>query len=276
MPTVLAATTPSTSVPPAPTVDPESLVYRLDVFFLIVLLIFAVFNAPRAIARFARRSEWYQGHFLYSAPILRKPRINLNTNSIYLHSDPQKTVLDLDGESTENMHSQSVPYLPYQLTLGEKVPPPYPWTSVVPPVPSRQTWHMPMLSSLVPPIASVLHHRVHDNYSLGQVLLMAGYTIIIFYAGLYQSNPFVDYTRSGWVGISQLPFIYILATKNNVIGMLIGVGYEKVRPFRRCDFGARCLTLSNSAELPSSLPWTFCHRCCQRSCYRLLCVSSSV
>lgn len=206
--------------------DPASLVYDIDIFLLFVIIVFALFNAPRAIARFARRSEWLQGHLLHSATLTRKPRINLNTNSIYLHSDPQKPVLDLDGGATEAIYSQSNPYFPSESSLHEKALPPRPLTIVVPP--SQQAWHMPMLSSLVHPLATLLHTRVHENYSLGQVLLMAGYSVIILYAGLYKSNPFVDFNRSGWVSTSQLPFIYILATKNNVIGMLIDVGYEKV------------------------------------------------
>lgn len=211
----------------APNIDPISLVYDIDIFLLIVILVFALFNAPRAIARFANRSEWFQGHFLHSATLTRKPRINLNTNSIYLHSNPQKTVLDLDDGTTEATHPQSVPYFASQSTIDEKALPPRPLTVVLP-ASMQQTWHMPMLSSLIHPAASLLHRRVHENYSLGQVLLMAGYSVVILYAGLYRSSPFVDVDRSGWVSASQLPFIYVLATKNNVIGMLVGVGYEKV------------------------------------------------
>ena len=226
------------TIPPKPTamsfeelVDPSSLVYRIDIFLLIVILVFASLNVPRAIVRFAHRSEWLQGHMLHSAALTRKPRINLNTTSIYLHSDPQKAALDLDGGSTEAMHLQSTPYFPSESTHDEKALPPRPSTVVVP-TSIQQTWHMPMLSSLMNPVAGLLHTRVHENYSLAQVLIMTGYSVVILVAGLYQSSPFVDFDRSGWVSTSQLPFIYILATKNNVIGMLVGVGYEKVC-FRR-------------------------------------------
>ncbi|KAG8216185.1 ferric reductase like transmembrane component-domain-containing protein [Butyriboletus roseoflavus] len=213
-------------------VDPISLVYHVDIFLLIVILVFAVFNAPRAITRFAHRSEWLQGHFLRSTTMTRKPRINLNTNSIYLHSNPQKAALDLDDDSSDATHSQSVPYLTSQSTYNEKALPSRPLTVVLP-ASIQQTWHMPMLSSLIHPVASLLHRRVHENYSLGQVLLMTGYAVVILYAGLYKSSPFVDFDRSGWVTASQLPFIYILAAKNNVIGMLVGVGYEKLNYLHR-------------------------------------------
>lgn len=227
MPSGIPSAPPSS---PGPPVDlNSSLVYQLDIFLLIVILVFTVFSAPRAIARFARPSEWSQGYCLRSITLSRQPRIDLNTNSIYLNSDPQTAVLDLDGGSTENVHSQSVPYLPSHSTHDEKALPPHPRPlATLVPSSTQQTWHMPMLSSLLPPVAGLLHRRVHENYSLGQILLMAGYSIVILYAGLYQSNPFVDPDRSGWVCVSQLPFIYVLSTKNNVIGMLVSVGYEKV------------------------------------------------
>ena len=75
----------------------QFLVYRIYIFLLIVILVFATFNTPRAIARFSRRSEWFQGYLLRSVTLKRKPRIDLNTSPIYLTSDPQKTVLDPGG-----------------------------------------------------------------------------------------------------------------------------------------------------------------------------------
>ena len=232
---------------------------------MIVILVFATFSAPRAIARFSRRSEWFQGYLLRSVTLKRKPRIDLNTSPIYLTSDPQKTVLDLGG-GTEAMHLQTIRYFPSQTTHYEKALPPRPLSVV------QQTWHMPMLSSLTHPVASLVHIRVLESYSLGKVLLMAAYTVVILFAGLYQSSPFVAPDRSGWVSVSQLPFIYILATKNNVIGMLVSVGYEKV-----CvsgDVTRKSFSSINSAELPSPLCWAVCNPCCERSCYWLQCVSS--
>ncbi|KAG6380446.1 hypothetical protein JVT61DRAFT_8585 [Boletus reticuloceps] len=190
----------------------SSLVYRIDIFLLLVILVFATFNAPRAISRFAHHSEWLQGHILRSVKLTRKSRINLNTRSIYLHSDPQKIALDLDDDRTDAMHLQSIPYLPPQSTHVDKELPPRPM-SIVAPASTQRTWHMPMLSSLIHPVSSLLHKRMHENYSLGQVPLDGGIR--------------------GWVSTSQLPFIYVLATKNNVIGLLVGVGYEKLNYLHR-------------------------------------------
>ncbi|KAJ8584438.1 hypothetical protein M405DRAFT_826813 [Rhizopogon salebrosus TDB-379] len=83
------------------------------------------------------------------------------------------------------------------------------------------------------PVTSVLRYRVHDNYSVGQVLLMLVYTGIIFYVSFYQSDPFTDPGRAGAVITSQVPFVYALATKNNIIGMMVGAGYEKLNFLHR-------------------------------------------
>ncbi|KAG9310137.1 hypothetical protein JVU11DRAFT_9752 [Chiua virens] len=179
----------------------------------------------------ARRSEWLQGHLLYSTTLTRKPRTNLSTQSIYINSDPQKTTLDLDGGTTEAMHAQGAPYFSSQSSHVEKALPARPLT-IVQPV-TQRPWHMPMLSSLMIPVSNLLHRRVHEHFSVAQVLLMAGYSTVILYAIQYKSIPFIDFDRSGWVSVSQLPLVYALATKNNVIGMLVGVGYEKLNYLHR-------------------------------------------
>ncbi|KAF9223191.1 hypothetical protein BS17DRAFT_782514 [Gyrodon lividus] len=214
----------------APTVSDDTLVYHLDIFIFGIILIFALFNAPRAVARFAHRSQWLQGHLLRSVTLRSKPRINLNTNSIYLHSDPHKSVLDVDGGSTESFTAyETLPHLPSRSVprFNEKGLPPLPTAA------TGQPWHLPMLSSFMYPIASFLSHRVHQGYSVAQVLLMTGYTAIIFYAGFYKSNPFTDPLRAGWVVTSQIPFVYAFATKNSLIGILAGVGYEKLNYLHR-------------------------------------------
>jgi hypothetical protein len=38
----------------------------------------------------------------------------------------------------------------------------------------------------------------------------------------------VDFDRTAWIAISQLPLLILFASKNNVLGMMLGVGYESV------------------------------------------------
>lgn len=67
------------------------------------------------------------------------------------------------------------------------------------------------------------------GYSKLQVLLVLGYFCIWFYTISCVSNPFTDPKRSGWIAIFQLPFLFMFSAKNNILGWLVGFGYQNVR-----------------------------------------------
>jgi hypothetical protein len=195
----------------------DDLVYHADILIFGIILIFTLANLPRAYARFSRRSEWSQGHLLRSIIVplpYTKPRTNLNLTLSY----PEKAPF---GDFDNGGSSITCAALPSQHRINlahiddEKA---------LPKVPNRD----PTVSSIWHPVASVLRSRVHDNYSVNQVLLMLAYITIIFYVSFYKSDPFTYPHRAGFVITSQIPFVYALATKNNIIGMMVGVGYEKV------------------------------------------------
>lgn len=202
-----------------------TLAYHLDIVIIIVILLCALLNVPRAVARFANSSERFRGYLLRYVPLRHKPRINLNTQSIYLYSDPEKSAIDLN-DSSEGCTTtfKALPALPTQ-PLGI--------TTNGSPSGGQKLVHMPMLSSLVHPVTNILSRSVHEGYTVGQVLLMAGYAAMVFYCGFYKSNPFSDPLRAGWVVTSQIPFVYIFASKNNLVGALVGVGYEKLNYLHR-------------------------------------------
>lgn len=182
--------------PPTSPVSDRMLVSDLDIFILIVILAFSLFNVPRALAYIANnRSDASQGYLLRSSTQFRMYRPPSATTS----QSKEKEPLECSTPSLESAAERKEP------------------------------WHFPMHFSLRHPSASVLHHHVLGNYTVIQVFLMAGYTAAVFYAAFYKSNPIVDASRVGWIIISQIPFVYAFATKNNVIGLLVGVGYEKVR-----------------------------------------------
>jgi hypothetical protein len=60
---------------------------------------------------------------------------------------------------------------------------------------------------------------------------MTVYFWVLTYASFYKSNIFLEADRTGWVAIAQLPFIFALSQKNNLLGWLMGLGYEKVSHF---------------------------------------------
>ena len=183
----------STSTSP---VSSSTLVYDLDIFILAAILLFSLFNVPRALVYIANnRSEVFHGYLLRSATQFR------------MYKSPTGIILQ----------SKEKGRLEYSIPTLESA------------APLKQPWHFPMRFSLRHPAASFMQYRVLEKYTIVQVLLIAGYTAAVFFAAFYQSNPISKPHRTGWVVASQIPFVYAFATKNNVIGLLVGVGYEKVR-----------------------------------------------
>ncbi|KAF8443883.1 ferric reductase like transmembrane component-domain-containing protein [Boletus edulis BED1] len=180
-----------------PPVSDSTLVYRLDIFILIIILAFTSFNVPRVLVYIAN-----------------------NRSEVYLLRSATGSRMVRSASSTT-------------LQPKEKVPLHYPLPELQSAAGFKKQWHFPMCLSLRHPAASFIHYRVLGNYTVVQAVLMAGYTAAVFYAAFYESNPFSYPKRAGWVTASQIPFVYALATKNNVIGLLVGVGYEKLNYLHR-------------------------------------------
>ncbi|KAG2360392.1 hypothetical protein BDR07DRAFT_1289654 [Suillus spraguei] len=203
----------------------NQLVYHANILLFGIILIFTIVNLPRAYARFNRKSEWSQGHLLRSIVPLpsTKPRINLNRLApSYPHNSEKPFFGDSDSGNSSTTCAP-VPYLPYRINSAHDD------EKALPKIPNRD----PTLLSIWHPVASMLRSRVHNNYSVNQVFLMVMYITIIFYVSFYRSDPFTDPLRAGFVVTSQIPFVYALATKNNIIGIMVGVGYEKLNFLHR-------------------------------------------
>lgn len=97
---------------------------------------------------------------------------------------------------------------------------------------------MPGWESYFPRLALLMRYPLRDDLLLGQAIILAGYLTIVLYAGFYKSNPFTEPVRAGYVAVSQLPVIIVLATKNNVAAMLLGIAYDKVSN-QVCSIGFR-------------------------------------
>ena len=173
-----------------------TLVYHLDMFILAIILAFSLFNIPRMCVYIANnRSEAFQGYLLRS------------TTQFGTHRS-----LGRKAQSTEKDEEPPEFTLP---TLASRIAP-------------KQPWYFPILFSLRHTAVSCMQYRVFENYTVGQVLLKAGWAAAILYAAFYRANPFSVPERCAFVVVSQIPFVFALATKNNIIGLLVGVGYDKV------------------------------------------------
>ena len=77
-------------------------------------------------------------------------------------------------------------------------------------------------------IASIRRRCDLAGFSVGRAIIWSLYGATLVFLVLYNSNMFTDPGRTGFVAMSQIPFVFAFAMKNNVFALLIGVGYMKV------------------------------------------------
>lgn len=194
--------------------NPTSFFFYFDVTLLFVVALFVLFALPRMVARFMRASEWFAGCFFRSLEITREgPFTNFKGASGYSFSE--KT----GSGRAESTYSTSSDAHSINMAVGVGAP-------TNPPV------YVPAWSTVLPVAARFLSIKIRPGYSLGQVALMMGYFAAVAYASLFDVDLFTSPARLGFVAVSQMPVIYILATKNNILSTLLGIGYEKVRFLR--------------------------------------------
>ncbi|KAF9066485.1 ferric reductase like transmembrane component-domain-containing protein [Rhodocollybia butyracea] len=83
------------------------------------------------------------------------------------------------------------------------------------------------------PMLKLMHARVNTGVPFSHVLVMAIWLGAVVFPAFYMTNAFTDPERFGYITASQLPFVYAFGTKNNVLGMFLGVGYEKINFMHR-------------------------------------------
>ncbi|KAH9946886.1 iron reductase [Amylocystis lapponica] len=213
----------------------SELVFHIDIILLGILALFFLFALPGAIARFSQGSEWFEGIFFRkitsrvqntltrsassssSSSSSRLPRLDSPVAITLVRADENYNEKGATG-SNESFDSFSARE---DVTRQRS-------TKRLPVQPQNPPTHMPAWSTMLPSVHRFLGYSVRPGYSVGKALLLLVYSGLMLYAGLYKSNPFKNPVRAGMVYGSQLPFIMVLATKNNVIGWLVGCGYEKV------------------------------------------------
>lgn len=224
-----------------------NLVFNVDVLLLCILLLFVLFALPRSAVRFTHLSQWSEGHLLRWIDVrVRRQRVlpgdvdiapiepaHLNSRSDALvPADPFSDVYNEKWhESSEDGHTYATHTdlvrsgsSSSQAHLTRNVSS----VSTISGRPRRLPTHMASWATMAPPIAAFFRIPIRPGLSVGKAAIIVTYFGIILYAGLHKSNPFTDPVRAGFVAVSQLPVVILLATKNNVLGMLISVGYEQV------------------------------------------------
>lgn len=207
---------------------PDNLYFLADVLLLCVAALFFLLALPRAVTRLLRLSAWSEGLFLRSGS--RKGRIQ-RTVSL---SPKEGEVYDYSEQSyaARRFSQRRVNFTRNQPTAS-----PTTITNDRDSDGSRSTnrsrrrppAHMPAWSSIFPGVSAWLGATLRPGYSVGKVLLLLGYSVLVLFIGLEGGSPFVQYLPAGWVGVCQLPVAFILGTKNNLLGAFLGKSYEKVR-----------------------------------------------
>lgn len=198
------------SVAAAPTQPNDfAIVLSIDLILLSLIALLCLLRLPRFLARLWRFSEWTSGLILrnrpYTARRLQNSRIG----------DPSN--ISLDDLSSDESHTtyQDKAFARRISASGEPAKATYP----------------PHVSNCIPifrPVLKLMHARLVSGVSLSHVVVMTAWVGAIIYPAFYRTNAFTDPARFGWIAASQLPFVYAFGTKNNVFGMFLGIGYEKV------------------------------------------------
>ncbi|KAJ3795005.1 hypothetical protein GGU11DRAFT_840764 [Lentinula aff. detonsa] len=202
------------TAPPAPTVvtfestaDPAALVYHIDLFLIAIFAAVVLLRLPRLVARLWKISEWGTGHILYHTNLRRSAtrRVDFNSEAGSRHHDL----------ATDDTHWSSV-----QRVSEKGSAPSYPP-------------HASSCPRFLRGALRILNTRFNPGVSMLQVIIVVIYLATLVYPAFYKTNPFSDPVRYGWTGVSQLPFVFALSSKNNVLGYFLGSGYEKVHILHR-------------------------------------------
>ena len=207
------------AVPSISSQGAERLVFHVSIFLIAIIILLTLIRLPRALARFWRAAEWTSGHFLWHTsdrpPItnrLHRNDTNTSTSSrAGLIHEKQK------ADATDDSHTL---YSSHQ--AGIKLNRLYRHTSADHPP------HMSAIPRFLNPVAALFRKRIAPGRSIAQVSVLIIYFSVLVYGGLYKSSPFTDPVRTGWLAVSQIPFVIAFASKNNILGMLLGFTYEKV------------------------------------------------
>lgn len=219
---------------PSPTVNSLSLVLHVDILIIAILACFVLCSLPRAFARFTQAFEWTHGHTLRSVRLDPRRR-----RTAKYANDRWKELHLLQSDDTHTMISHA--YLGQRQT-GKDIR-----MSLPPHVPAWPVW--------VRPLASILRYRIISGFSVGKMLVLGGYFFILVYASLLDSNVFMGTSRLGCVAMSQIPIVFALTTKNNLVGMSLGLGYEKLNFLHRFA-GRMVVVAANLHALGFVYEWT--------------------
>lgn len=187
------------------------LLSRIDLILLSIIALFVVAKLPQVIALFCTTSEWLDGHFLHYVPYSPSTtRSHPSQNSM--------TDFRVASNISHTLCSHASDTLPIKRVTEKGTP-----------AASRHPPHVGSCIKFLRPILTLLRLRTSPGFSIAQLFIFFIYSACVGFATFYKSNIFTDQTRAAWVVIAQLPLLFLFGQKNNILGFLLGCGYEKVK-----------------------------------------------
>ena len=229
-----------------PAVDNSVLLFNVDVFLLCCVALFVLLLLPRAAIRFTHKREWIDGHFLRSIYLDNQPSVvrrpSAKRQDVISPMSPAH-IPELKGqgmgEGAESDYGHGTSY-GHGLWGGATTAESHTYVTHADVLRKASTasgrerrrqnvpTHMSGWSTMLPTLAAYLRINIRPNLTIGKFFVLMGYFGVMLYAGLFMSNPLSDPIRAGFLAVSQIPAIVLLGTKNNLVGLLIGFGYERV------------------------------------------------
>lgn len=219
------------------------LVFEVDMILLAILVFFALLALPRAIARFSYIGAWRSGFRLRSTG---PTKASQSPNFFFPAAEEKGYAVDSLNipDTGDKGRSQSLSLQPptstcHHIRARSSVNPiqveskPTDKTDdghlvkAFCPRPS-QSW-----ASRCPRISGLLDIRVFSGFSVGQAFIVMVYLAVIGYFAFVQANPLNYPERAALIAMCQIPIVVALACKTNLVGTLIGHGYEKLNFLHR-------------------------------------------
>ncbi|KAI0030084.1 ferric reductase like transmembrane component-domain-containing protein [Vararia minispora EC-137] len=214
--------------PPAYSAMP--FVWHVDVLLVGTFGVFVLFTLPRAVARYSEQSERSSGLLLR----LRKDRTPASSG----RSVP--TILGDEHLETSDDHNRvGLSSSEDSHTLGNHVQATEATLSAHGHPPRRvRGW----ISLTTPMLSYLLNYPVAPGLPFKLLALLLAYFGVLMYNGTRGTDPFTDPRRPADIAVAQLPFAVAFAQKNNILGLLSGMGYEKLNFLHR--FVGRIIVLA--------------------------------
>ncbi|KAG6828794.1 hypothetical protein H0H92_006733 [Tricholoma furcatifolium] len=220
----------------------QKLVLHVTLFLVSIIGLCVILRLPRAFARFWRSSEWLTGHFFWHKDSYPESRARtLRTKSLPDDHASETSSTEQNKEQASDDSHTLYSHAKMNVQQGQtefKFPP-----------------HIATCPAFLRSLVTFHRIRLSPGFSLSQALVMILYFSILSYAAFYKSSPFSDPVRTGWLAVSQLPIAIALATKNNIIGTLIGFTYEKLNYLHRFT-GRLIIVAANIHSLGYFYKWS--------------------